>query len=330
WETCPFRGRQPCAERRRSYGKPAGAASTFQRRGSGDMTSDTPHPVPARRMVVRSRLRPGLPSQLPPDRATMKPAKPRALLLSLAITALVAGCGGRDADAPAQSTAQPSSDAGALTLDESKLPGVNRFLASDIDPAVDACTDFGGHVNGKWLAANEIPGDRTSWGAFEMLDERSTAAQRQLVEQAAADEDADGVTAIVGDFWATGMDTETINAQGIAPLQDELDAIAAIDSPEAIAEYLRSSAAEGRNFLFGFGAEADFKDSDMNIAYAVQGGLGLPDKGYYFDADKKDKLEAYQQHVARVLELSGLERAEAERQAADVVAFETRLAGVSK
>jgi len=260
----------------------------------------------------------------------MKPTKPRALLLSLAITALVAGCGGRDADAPAQSTAQPSSDAGALTLDESKLPGVNRFLASDIDPAVDACTDFGGHVNGKWLAANEIPGDRTSWGAFEMLDERSTAAQRQLVEQAAADEDADGVTAIVGDFWATGMDTETINAQGIAPLQDELDAIAAIDSPEAIAEYLRSSAAEGRNFLFGFGAEADFKDSDMNIAYAVQGGLGLPDKGYYFDADKKDKLEAYQQHVARVLELSGLERAEAERQAADVVAFETRLAGVSK
>src|SRR5690606_525982 len=168
WETCPFRGRQPCAERRRSYGKPAGAASTFQRRGSGDMTSDTPHPVPARRMVVRSRLRPGLQSQLPPDRAPMKPTKPRALLLSLAITALVAGCGGRDADAPAQSTAQPSSDAGALTLDESKLPGVNRFLASDIDPAVDACTDFGGHVNGKWLAANEIPGDRTSWGAFEM------------------------------------------------------------------------------------------------------------------------------------------------------------------
>src|SRR5690606_16242311 len=188
----------------------------------------------------------------------------------------------------------------------------------------------GGHVNGKWLAANEIPGDRTSWGAFEMLAERSTAAQRQLVEQAAADEDADGVTAIVGDFWATGMDTETINAEGIAPMQDELDAIAAVGSPEAIAEYLRSSAAEGRNFLFGFGAEADFKDSDMNIAYAVQGGLGLPDKGYYFDADKKDKLEAYQQHVARVLELSGLERAEAERQAADVVAFETRLAGVSK
>ena len=260
----------------------------------------------------------------------MKPTKPRALLLSLAITALVAGCGGRDADAPAQSTAQPSSDAGALTLNESKLPGVNRFLASDIDPAVDACTDFGGHVNGKWLAANQIPGDRASWGAFEMLDERSTAVQRQLVEQAAADEDADGVTAIVGDFWATGMDTETINAQGIAPLQGELDAIAAIDSPEAIAEYLRSSAAEGRNFLFGFGAEADFKDSDMNIAYAMQGGLGLPDKGYYFDADKKDKLEAYQQHVARVLELSGLERAEAERQAADVVAFETRLAGVSK
>ncbi|MCE7031645.1 peptidase [Lysobacter sp. GX 14042] len=252
------------------------------------------------------------------------------MLLSLAIASVVAGCAGQDAEAPDRKAARPAADAGTLTLDESALPGVNRFLASDLDPSIDACTDFGGYVNDKWLAANDIPGDRTSWGAFEMLAERSTAAQRQLAEQAAADEGADGVEKIVGDFWATGMDADAINAQGIAPLREELDAIVAIDSPEAIADYLRASASEGRNFLFGFGAEADFKDSDMNIAYAMQGGLGLPDKGYYFDADKKDKLEAYQQHIANVLALSGTERAEAERQAADVVAFETRLAGVSK
>src|SRR5690606_34563862 len=65
-------------------------------------------------------------------------------------------------------------------------------------------------------------------------------------------------------------------------------------------------------------------------AYAFQGGLGLPDKTYYFDADKKDKLEAYQAHVAKVLELSGVPAADAAAQAADVVAFETRLAKVSK
>src|SRR5690606_29235684 len=266
-----------------------------------------------------------------PAGAAMNLTKPRVLLLSLAIAAAVAACSNQPDEAPAASNSTTAAqDDGGLQLDEASLPGVNRFLASDLDPSVDACVDFAGHVNGKWLAANDIPGDRTSWGAFEMLDERSTAVQRQLAEQAAADEDAEGVAEIVGDFWATGMDVETINAQGIAPLQEELDEIAAIDSFEAIAGYLRESAAEGRNFLFGFGAEADFKDSDMNIAYAMQGGLGLPDKGYYFDEDKKDKLEAYQQHVTKVLELSGVDAAEAERQAADVVAFETRLAEVSK
>ena len=60
--------------------------------------------------------------------------------------------------------------------------------------------DFAGHVNGKWLAANPIPGDRSSWGAFEMLAERSLAVQRQLAEQAAAKTGGTGVDKIVGDF----------------------------------------------------------------------------------------------------------------------------------
>jgi predicted metalloendopeptidase len=120
-----------------------------------------------------------------------------------------------------------------------------------------------------------------------------------------------------------------INEQGIKPIQPQLDAIAALDSQEKIAEYLRTSAAKGENVLFGFGPEADFKDSKNNIGYASQGGLGLPDKPYYFDADKKDKLAAYEQHVAKVLELSGVPAADAAKQAKDVIAFETRLAKAS-
>lgn len=254
---------------------------------------------------------------------------PQVLLLSIAIAAAVAGCKGDDT-APATAAPSASSEAPALTLDESKLPPVNRFAQSDIDSSVDACTNFGSYINGKWQAANDIPGDRTSWGAFEMLDERSTAAQRQLAEQAAAMENPAGVEKIVGDFWATGMDAEKINQQGIEPLRSRLDAIAALDSQEAVAEYLRTTAARGENFLFGFGPEADFKDSGMNLAYASQGGLGLPDKSYYTDADKQDKLAAYEQHVARVLELSGVPAAEAATRAKNVVAFETRLADVSK
>ncbi len=256
--------------------------------------------------------------------------KPQLLLLSLAIATVVAACSKTTpTTAPVADSTKPAPTAG-FTLDESKLPPVNRFTKADLDPSKDACTDFGGFVNGKWLAANAIPGDRTSWGAFEMLDERSTAAQRQLAEQAAAMTNATGVEKIVGDFYATGMDAAKINAQGIKPIQGRLDAIAALDSQDKIAEFLRSSAAKGENVLFNFGPNADFSDSNNNIAYATQGGLGLPDKEYYEKAAHKDKLAAYQAHVAKVLELSGVPAADAATQAKDVIAFETRLAKVSK
>ncbi len=259
----------------------------------------------------------------------MNPSVPKALLLSLAIAAAMAGCN-RTGTPEAAAAAPTAAPAPRFTIDDSNLPPINRFAQSDLDPSINACTDFSAHVNGKWLAANAIPGDRTSWGAFEMLDERSKAIQRQLAEQAAARGDASGVEKIVGDLWTTGMDAQAINAAGITPLKGHLDAIAALDTPDAVAEYLRTSAAKGQNVLFGFGPEADFKDSANNIAYAVQGGLGLPDKTYYTDADKADKLAAYEKHVARVLELSGVPAADAATQAAGVVAFEKRLAAVSK
>ncbi|MDQ3288505.1 MAG: peptidase [Pseudomonadota bacterium] len=250
------------------------------------------------------------------------------MLLSLAIVAAMAACS--NPEPAATTSAAANSTPATIAIDESNLPPVNRFTAADLDPNQDACTDFNGYVNGKWLAANEIPGDRTSWGSFEMLGERSIAVQRQIAEQAAADSEATGVKKIVGDFWATGMDEARINEQGIAPIQDRLDAIAALDSQDKVAEYLRSTAAKGENMLFDFGAEADFQESDMNIAYATQGGLGLPDKTYYTDADKKDKLAAYEAHIAKVLELSGVPEADAATQARDVIAFETRLAKASK
>jgi putative endopeptidase len=261
---------------------------------------------------------------------TLSMLKQTTLAVALVSALAVSGCSKNEPSATTAGTTPAAANAKALTLDESKLPPVNRFAIGDLDTSKNACTDFGGYVNGKWLAANEIPGDRTSWGAFAMLDQRSEAVQHQLAEQAAADTAATGVEKIVGDFYATGMDEAKVNAQGIAPLQSRLDAIAALADGAAIAGYLRDSAAKGENFLFGFGPEADFKDSTMNIGYAMQGGLGLPDRGYYFDADKKDKLAAYEKHVAKVLELSGVPAADAATQAKDVLAFETRLAKASK
>ena len=258
--------------------------------------------------------------------------KPQILLLTLAVSAALVGCKkdetpAAQADAQAQAAAAPANE---LKLDESKLPAYNAFTAADLDTNKDACTDFGGYVNDKWLNANEIPADRTSWGAFTILDERSVAVQHQLAEQAAAMKNATGVEKIVGDIWASGMDEAKINSLGITPLKADLAAIDGLQDTAAIADYLRATAAKGENFLFGFGPEADFKNSSMNMAYASQGGLGLPDTTYYTDASKADKLNAYKAHVAKVLELSGVAAADAAKQAEDVVKFETRLAKASK
>ena len=147
---------------------------------------------------------------------------PRYLMLSLAIATALAACQKPAAPDAPQAAAKP--DAAAYSLDDAKLPPYIRFQAGDLDPAKNACADFNGFVNAKWYAANPIPGDRSSWGGFDALAERSLAVQQQLAEQAAAKAGATGVDKLVGDFWATGMDEARIEAQGIAQLEPEVGA----------------------------------------------------------------------------------------------------------
>src|SRR5690606_5669517 len=114
--------------------------------------------------AVPSRRRP-LPTEL---HVSMKP---KILLLSLAVTAALAGCQ-KDASAPAadQAAAPPAME----------LPPTAAFAIADLDTSADACADLNAFVNGKWLAANPVPSDRTTWGSMEMLDERSEAASRNI------------------------------------------------------------------------------------------------------------------------------------------------------
>ncbi|HLU13324.1 MAG TPA: M13-type metalloendopeptidase [Arenimonas sp.] len=246
------------------------------------------------------------------------------MTLALAVTVALAAC--QQADAPADSARQANKP--AVDLSQLKTP-VSSFSAADLDPSVPVCTDLNAHVNGKWLAANPVPADRTTWGSFELLAERSLEIQRQLVENMAADTGATGTAALIGNVWATGMDEAAVNAAGLSPIQPILDQIAALSGPEDIAAYLRESAARGQTMLFGFGPEADFQNPGMNIAYAVQAGLGLPDRDYYFDDKYAEIRAAYVEHIGNVLVLSGIEDAQAREMAQAVMDFETRLAKVS-
>jgi putative endopeptidase len=253
-------------------------------------------------------------------------ASKQAIAIAIAATVLVVltGC----QKAPEQKAAAAS--APPLKLDESQLIQPIRFTATDIDASKNACTDLAAYVNDKWLAANPIPADQTRWGAFTVLRERSLEVQKQLAEQMAGKSAPTGIEKTIADMWATGMDEKKRNADGIAPLKSRLAAIDALKDSGSIAAYLRTVVARGENPLFGFGSEADFKNSGMKIAYALQGGTSLPDKTYYFDAAKKEAREDFVKHIARVFELSGVPASDAAAQAATVMAFETRLAKVSK
>nr|WP_166208231.1 M13-type metalloendopeptidase [Lysobacter telluris] len=259
--------------------------------------------------------------------------KPQVLLLTLAVTAALAGCPqqktGPEAAAVAPAATTPAPPA-------AELPPTSAFAVSDIDPSKNICDDLAEAVNSKWLAAHPIPADRTTWGSFEMLTERSLAASKQLAEAAAAKTDNTGVEKLVGDMYATGMDAAKINAAGITPIQPMLARIDTLKTPADIAQYIRESFAQGLGDGFNFYSNADFKDSQLMIAYADQGGLALPEKAYYLqdgpkagDDSYKKIRDAYVAHVSRQLQNAGVAAADADKQAKDVLAFETRLAKAS-
>ncbi|WP_312710816.1 M13 family metallopeptidase, partial [Stenotrophomonas sp.] len=114
-----------------------------------------------------------------------------------------------------------------------------------------------------------------------------------------------------------------------APLQPQLDKIAALKDTATIAQYLRDSQAQGQGVLFSLFGNADYKDSANVIAYVGQGGLGLPEKGYYVDDAQAKIRDAYVAYIAQVLTLSGVDAEQAKTQAKAVLDFETRLAKAS-
>ncbi len=251
---------------------------------------------------------------------------PKRLVLALAVSAAVSAQAANSSQFP---SAGISSNAGTYTIDQTRLLPFNAFKVGDLDKSIDACHDFAGYANARFLAAHPVPSDRTSWGSFDMLEERSRQTQQQLAEQAAVNKSPKGVDKLIGDLYATGMDVARINAAGHTPIKAELDAISRLSNKEQVAEYIRVQAAKGRGTLFDFWVAPDFRAPGTNMAYVAQAGLGLHDKTYYTAANRKNVLAAHEVYVANILKLIGVSGADAARQAADIVALEKRLAHVS-
>ena len=220
--------------------------------------------------------------------------------------------------------------AGMLLLAAGARGGIEP---ANFNPAVKPQDDFYQYADGGWLKANPIPADYAAWGAFNEVDERTKANLHSILERVGAPGGKrTQIEQQVGDFYASGMDEAAIETAGVTPLQPELDRIAAVQTREDVQAAIAHLQRIGVNAGFGFGSEQDPGNSTMMIAGAGQGGLGLPDRDYYFRTDDKSKLlrEQYVAHVTKMLELAGdaPETAAAEAQA--VMRIETALAGGSK
>src|SRR5690349_6700163 len=207
--------------------------------------------------------------------------------------------------------------------------------ASSRDSSVKPGEDFFLFANGNWIKRTEIPPEYSRWGAFNELIEHNNDALHAIAEKASTtqvDPKLAPEPQKVGDFYASGMDEKTIEAVRTKPLDEEFKRIDAIKDRADLLKAIAHLHTIGIDAFFGFGAGQDSKDSSRDIAQAVQGGLGMPDRDYYTkqDADMKEKRQKYVAHVAKILTLLGEPADKAADDAKKILALETKLAEASR
>ena len=206
-------------------------------------------------------------------------------------------------------------------------PLVSGIDTEAMDKSVRPGDDFFMFMNGAWIEETEIPADKASYGIGYILHEESQEQVKTIIEEAAAGDFATGSDEQkVGDLYASFMDIETRNRLGAMPLNPEIEKIEELRNHGELAVYFAEANRLGINTPFALAQYVDFKDPNTYMMYTWQGGLGLPDREFYFLEDDKSKeiRTAYVEHIAKMFDLAGLDDGAA---AADMImALESRMA----
>lgn len=205
------------------------------------------------------------------------------------------------------------------------------FDLDAFDRSVRPQDDLFRHVNGSWLEEAQIPDDKASTGAFIELRDQAEQAVREIITGASAEGGAaasdpaeQSAETKIALLYASFMDTDRIEELGTEPLREDLDAVAAIDSPRALSEWFGTAMRRGIGAALDIDLDSDPGDPQRNLVFVGQSGLGLPDEEYYREDQYTEIREKYVAHVQRMLELAGFEDAAAQAQA--VMDLETRIA----
>ena len=179
------------------------------------------------------------------------------------------------------------------------------------------------HVNGKWLDETEIPEDKAIHGSFHMLADDSELAVKEILEEASKNP-RPGVSQQIGDLYACFMAEDHIESLGAKPLEPEL---ARVDAVETIAELFRligELESEGVGGFWGSYVDNDPGNPERYLLHFYQGGLGLPDRDYYFDEKYEDIRKDYLPHLEKMLSLANVPDAAA--RAKSIYELETKIA----
>jgi putative endopeptidase len=239
----------------------------------------------------------------------------KKIMAAMLTSALLAGCTGNNKK---------------IADTEKKYP---PFDIQNMDTAVKPGDDFFTYANGTWLKNNPIPADKNSISSFEELIEKNRHDIRGIIEEAASAKDVQSgsITEKIGKFYNSGMDTISIEQQGVSPLKtffDKIDSIRNIADVQSVAAYFQTYA---MNPFFELFSNQDAKNSTSVIAHSWQAGIGLPDRDYYFNNDESTKKirEKYLIHLTKMFELLKYAPADAGKNAETIMKIETQLAKAS-
>ena len=258
----------------------------------------------------------------------------------LAITLFTAACGSKSAppttnttttDQPADTTATTdvTPKPASATPPASNKPefGTWGFDVAGMNKDVTPGTSFYEHANGTWLKTTKIPADKSNYGLFGALDDRSQARTKEIIQSANGAPGSEGRK--IADYYKSFMDEAAIEAKGFEPIKPELEKIAAIKDVKGLVARFAEHSRFGRKSPLGTTVVQDEKDPEHHIAMLVQSGLGLPDRDMY-DAKKGKQFEpirdGYKKYIATMFSLIGTK--DADKRAAAVYALEEKIAAV--
>ncbi|MEZ0542941.1 M13 family metallopeptidase [Fibrella arboris] len=206
-------------------------------------------------------------------------------------------------------------------------PDQRKFIdPKNMDASVKPGDDFYRYANGTWLKNNAIPASKTSWGSFNELREKSVEAMRSLLADAAKNPKKGRLQQMVGDFYASGMDSVTIEKRGWDPLKPDFARVDKLQNMTDVLNELAYQRRQSNGMLHGFSVSQDRKNVSKYLPQFGQGGTTLPDRDYYLKNDARSTKirDAYRDHLTKMFGLIG--EANPAQSADKVIKLETALA----